>query len=253
MIIATPNAGGFPGDGMQQAESLEFQKFLSVFNADAQHRRLCTGLGKPLRFVPQETLPADMAYEAFIAQTGGIPTRDNLHDRYNALVWLAAPLTKALLNRLQHQEIIRLGGVTRRGSVRDALTIWDENLLVLVADESTDQSADLLKELLERRDWSGLFLKHRSKWHRQWHARLFGHALMEKLRKPFKAITAHVVIIQSYETSWPALDQALVDWLSAQKELSPRLLRPLPVMGIPGWCSENADPMFYFDLSVFRK
>lgn len=249
MTIVISNTGSFPGDRMQQAESLEYQSFLSVFNDDAERRSLCTGLGRPLRFVPQEMLPADVAYETFIAQTGAIPTRDNLHDRYNALVWLAAPRTKALLNRFQHQEISRLGGVTHRGPARDALTIWDENLLVLLA----DQSADLLNELLEQRDWRGLFLEHRSKWHSQWHACLFGHALMEKLRNPFKAITAHVVVIQSSETSWPVLDRALVDWLLAQKTLSPRCLLPLPVMGIPGWCKENADPVFYSDVLVFRK
>ena len=46
----------------------------------------------PVRFVPHESRPRGEAYEAFIARTGCVPTRDNLHDLFNALVWLTFPL-----------------------------------------------------------------------------------------------------------------------------------------------------------------
>ncbi|WP_146608015.1 DUF3025 domain-containing protein, partial [Burkholderia multivorans] len=46
-----------------------------------------TGRGKPLRFVPQAELPPGIAYETHIAATGRVPTRHNLHDFFNALVW----------------------------------------------------------------------------------------------------------------------------------------------------------------------
>ena len=39
----------------------------------------------PVRFVPQSDLPAGMAYEAFIFDTHQVPTREGLHDFFNAL------------------------------------------------------------------------------------------------------------------------------------------------------------------------
>lgn len=239
---------GLPEELFQQVQRLAINELISAFNRHASQRGLCTGLNQPLRCVPQEQLPSDIAYETFIAQTGCVPTRDNLHDRYNALMWLTAPKTKALLNRLQHEEIVRLGGVSHRGPARDALTVWDENLAVIVVNES----ADLLKELLATHNWSSLFLQHRSKWHSHWHVHVFGHALMEKLCTPFKAITAHAVVIQGDVADWAALDQILSEWLSDRKDLTSRIFSPLPVMGIPGWCAENENPEFYNDRSVFR-
>ena len=37
-----------------------------------------------------------------------------------------------------------------------------------------------------------------------------------------------------------------------QPVLSPRLLLPLPVLGIPGWWPANENPGFYADTAVFR-
>ncbi len=243
--------GPFDPGLLSLVQSADYTSLLPKLNALAVQRRLVTGQGKPSRFVPQAQLPCGQSYEAFIAQTGCVPTRDNFHDRYNALIWLTAPKIKALLNRLQHEEIARLGGVTKRGPVRDALTIWDENLAVLVAHEH----AGLLKALLKAHDWQALFLQNRFRWHADWQVLLFGHALMEKLRSPFKAITAHVVVIDSPTAEWPAIDSMLFDWLSnlvQQAALTTKVFSPLPVMGIPGWCGENEAPGFYEDTTVFR-
>ena len=57
----------------------------------------------PPRFVPQTDLPTGESYEAFIHRTGQVPTRDNLHDFFNGLVWLAFPQAKQRLNQLQAQ------------------------------------------------------------------------------------------------------------------------------------------------------
>lgn len=234
---------------MECVQSACYADFVGLFNHRAADRGLVSGSGEPLRFVQQQQLPCGQSYEEFIATTGGVPTRDNFHDRYNALMWLTAPKTKALLNRLQHEEIQRLGGVTKRGPVRDALTLWDENLAVVVARDNPS----LLKELLAKHDWAGLFLEHRAKWHRDWHLRVFGHALMEKLNAPYKSITAHVLAIRGDGIDWPAIDSALVDWLPHQGQLTPRIFSPLPMMGVPGWCAENEAPVFYADASVFRQ
>lgn len=69
-----------------------------MLNDDARAERLATGRGLPLRFIEQATLPAGVAYETHIAETGAVPTRHNLHDFFNALVWFAYPRIKAALN-----------------------------------------------------------------------------------------------------------------------------------------------------------
>jgi hypothetical protein len=244
--------GPFDQGLLSLVQSSHYADLLPALTSLAAQGGLVSGMGAPLQFVLQEQLPCGQAYETFIAQTGCVPTRDNFHDRYNALMWLTAPKTKALLNRLQQEEIARLGGVAKRGPVRDALTLWDENLAVLVAHEQ----AGLLKDLLKAHDWQGIFLQHRSRWHVDWQLRLFGHALMEKLQSPFKAITAHVLVIDSPSADWPSIDSMLFDWLSnpAQRAaLTPKVFSPLPVMGIPGWCGESEAAEFYEDAAVFRK
>jgi hypothetical protein len=59
------------------------------------------------RFVAQDALPAGEAYEAFIARTGAVPTRDLLHDLFNGLVWQRHPALKRRLNALQAHETHR--------------------------------------------------------------------------------------------------------------------------------------------------
>src|SRR5690606_12077155 len=139
----------------------------------------------PIRFVPQSDLPAGVAYESFISETGCIPTRDNLHDFFNALIWLTYPLTKARLNELQAAAIAQAGVMSARGRLRDALTVFDENAAIFVTQDKT------LVEALRKHDWTQLFLERRAEFQHTYHVALFGHALMEKLESPYKAITAH--------------------------------------------------------------
>jgi len=142
------------------------------------------GTQAPVRFVPDSQLPAGQAYEAYIAEQQQCPTRDNLHDLFNGLTWLALPRTKARLNVLQAGEIARAGVGARRGPLRDALTLFDENGALL-------QAPPALWQALEERDWQRLFVDLRGLW-AQARLVLFGHALQEKLQQPRKAITAHV-------------------------------------------------------------
>jgi hypothetical protein len=245
----------FDPDLLRLAETLSHAALLETFSAHAQQHGLFTGLGRPLYFVPQEDLPQGIAYESFIAQTGAVPTRDNLHDRYNALIWLCAPHTKAALNRIQSTAILQQQAApsqeSKRGSVRDAATLWDENLAVLVVNDS-DQSQQI-NNLLHAHDWHALFITHRHHWNNQWQLVVFGHALMEKLHQPFKSITAHVLVASLPQWCWSGLDHWLADFLDQEANpLSTSIFRPLPVMGIPGWAVENEDPRFYEDTRVFR-
>ncbi|GAA5231162.1 hypothetical protein GCM10025794_35750 [Massilia kyonggiensis] len=66
-------------------DSLPAGPFIDAFNANAARLGLVNADAKPIRFVPQADLPEGVAYEAFIGATGGVPTRENLHDFFNGL------------------------------------------------------------------------------------------------------------------------------------------------------------------------
>ena len=206
-----------------------------VLNADA---------AASVRFVSQALLPPGRAYEQFIFDTGQVPTRENLHDFFNGLVWLHLPLAKRRMNQLQAQAIAAQGVGAVRGPLRDALTLFDENGALL------DAPAPLW-QALRARDWRSLFVDLRPLW-AQARLLLVGHALMEKLVLPRKGITAHV-----YQAPLAIETIAQADaWLAAELQSgrwAQKPFVPLPVMGIPGWCHGNDAVSFYDDLSVFRR
>jgi hypothetical protein len=190
-----------------------------------------------VRFIDHNSAAANEPYESFIARTLTVPTRENLHDLFNGLMWLTYPHTKRRLNLLQALQIEQLGTSGRRGALRDALTVFDENAALL-------QAPRVLLDALRARDWDTLFIKRRPDWE---NARLviFGHALLEKLMQPRKAITAHVWLVDEVE------DSVLAASLNTE-QLSSKPFLPLPVLGVPGWCSANESVTFYDDREVFR-
>ncbi|HTH94709.1 MAG TPA: DUF3025 domain-containing protein, partial [Rhodocyclaceae bacterium] len=148
--------------------------------------------GLPIRFVPQAELPPGVAYEMYISQTGGVPTRENLHDFFNALVWLTFPKIKVQLNALQASEIekwVAQKMSSQRGSLRDAATIFDENAVLLITTNG------MLINALRRHQWTEVFITHRQAFMEECRVYLFGHALMEKLVLPYKAITGHMYVL----------------------------------------------------------
>lgn len=221
-----------PGRGIEAAEA----------GGRALHDAL-NDAGAPVRFVPQHDLPDGMSYERFIFEQRACPTRPNLHDFFNGLVWLRLPRTKARLNELQAAQIAAGGIQGRRGPVRDAITVFDENGAVL-------QAPPPLWEALLARDWRRLFVELRPLWGQ---ARLLvvGHALLEKLVVPRKDLTAHVWRVPCPDVALDAADA----WLAAQctpEALASKPFTPLPVLGVPGWCAENENFFFYDDSMVFR-
>ena len=183
-----------------------------------------------------------------------MPTRDNLHDFFNALVWLTFPKIKVRLNALQAAEIARSSGQDSaggRGKVRDAATLFDENAALLVTCD-----AGLLEALRSHR-WAEAFVDRRDTFWRDCDICLFGHALMEKLVRPYKAVTAHawpVLVDASFFALPPsARITSLDELISGQLErgLTSANFTPLPVLGVPGWW-EGQDAGFYADASVFR-
>lgn len=186
----------------------------------------------PMRFVPASELPEGQAYEAFIARTGTVPTRENLHDHFNRLIWHRHPRTKQRLNELQAAQIAAHGIGPKRGALRDALTLFDENGALW------PNAPALLAQALQQRDWQALFITHRALW--QGHGfEIFGHALLEQLQiAPRKGLTAHVLLTDP-------LTLTTEQWAA-------KPFCPLPVLGIPGWWPANQDPSFYADTQVFR-
>lgn len=197
----------------------------------------------PVRFVPQSALPEGQAYEKFIFENRQVPTRENLHDLFNGLCWLRFPETKRRLNELQGAQIGSAGVQAMRGAVRDALTVFDENAALLLAPEP-------LWDALLARQWRRLFVELRPLW-REARLLLFGHALLEKLVCPRKAITAHVYLRAPPGLSMAGADSWAAGDLSAAK-LAGKPFVPLPVLGVPGWWADNEEESFYDDPGVFR-
>jgi Protein of unknown function (DUF3025) len=226
----------------------------NVHNGAAVHEALnscwADSFNSEMRFVPQSALPEGCAYEAFIFETKTVPTRDNLHDFFNGLVWLRLPRIKTRLNALQYEEIASHGVKPLRGAMRDALTLFDENAAFLCA----NLHAPVIEALRER-DWHAAFQTHRALLEAH-PPMLFGHALMEKLVSPYKSITAHVFPAQSELSRIPFGDLKVLDDVMSRQligaALLPKPFVPLPVLGVPGWWAANENADFYADSTVFR-
>lgn len=214
----------------------------------------------PIHFISQQELPIETPYEAFISATGQVPTRDNLHDFFNALVWLTFPKIKSQLNALQAKQIEHLGVGKSRGAARDAATLFDENAALLAVTNTSEGMAII--QALRVHQWHQLFVEQREQFIAHADIFLFGHAIMEKLVRPYKAITAHTFVcwVEPHfhdlnETEkCSVLDSQIAEQLTQKVgaiELLPSIFSPLPVLGIPGWWHDQTEE-FYADKSVFR-
>jgi hypothetical protein len=212
-----------------------------------------TTRGFPLCFSPAP--PDRLAYEARIAACGCVATRDHdWHDTFNALVWLAFPQIKAAINQRHGEEHARLpGGGAMRGPVRDALTQFDEEGLVLVSDDTA-----LLDALRDHR-WRDALFERRAA---VMASKLFviGHGLMDKARAPYVGLCAKALHLCSATVGRPlaGVTAAYLDgWLAGQIcagrwPHSPRDLHPLPVLGLPGMTPDNTCAAYFEDMRQFR-
>jgi hypothetical protein len=214
---------------------------------------VASGGGAPIRFVPPA---ASAQYETHVFETGEVQTRpDNWHDLFNALVWLAFPRTKAVLNRHHCEEIRARRGERLRGTARDVLTLFDEGGIVVAAADA--ELASLLREFR----WKELFWRRRAEVQRSMRFYVFGHAIYEKALEPYKGVTAKALIVDAasglldvpIELQLSELDTRAADYFSGSQALSStRNLPPLPILGIPGWDPSNAREEYYDDAAQFR-
>jgi hypothetical protein len=250
---SAPWLDGVRDIGMQIASSDDWRIEL---NHQTFSRELCNHNHLPIQFVAQHELPIGASYEAHISATGCVPTRDNLHDFFNALVWLTYPRIKAQLNALQAAQIARIGIGKSRGPSRDAATLFDENAALLaVTDNPTGHE---LVQALRTHQWDRVFVQQRLQFKTHIVVELFGHAIMEKLVRPYKAITAHTLVCwvepDFHHTSAAQQHAVLDNQIAAQlasHQLLPSVFSPLPILGVPDWWP-NQDIEFYADTSVFR-
>jgi hypothetical protein len=216
-----------------------------------------SGGGAAIRFLPPAQVTGPSAsYEIRIFESGEVPTRPgSWHDLFNALVWLAFPRTKAVLNRHHRNEIVARRGEAQRGTARDVLTLFDEGGVVVVAGDA--ELAALLRDF----KWKELFWARRAEVRRSMHFHVFGHAIYEKALQPHRGVTAKALILDAEPALLDAptelqlleLDARAAGYFSgAQALASTRSLSPLPVLGVPGWEPANEREEYYDDAAQFR-
>ena len=245
-----PVAAGLPAIGWPD---------LDLLNALAEDhgRRIVNAQGMRVRFVPQA--PKSRSFEAAFeprAYLGGeVQVRAfDWHDLFNALVWLAFPTTKAVINA-RHYESMVAAGRGNRPPQRDALTLFDEDGVAVI---STD--AELL-ELVRGFRWKELFWHRRDAVKARMRFCVFGHALFSKALQPFVGLTGKAVLLQvpgAFLELAQAAQLAELDRLLAmhiwnrERFRHGRELSPLPVLGVPGWWSGNEGEGFYDDTAYFQ-
>jgi hypothetical protein len=217
--------------------------------------------GKPLHFVSQEygKLPFEAQYEPRCYLKGEVPTRaNNWHDLFNALVWLAFPRTKAVINARHYRALTEgksSGTDSQRGAVRDTNTLLDESgVLVVYSDVE-------LATLLRNFQWKELFWKRRAQVRSGMGFYLFGHGLYEKALRPYIGMTGQGLLLPVEKGFFhldkvhqvKRLDILVSDYLSSPEHCnSTRELTPVPLLGVPGWAAENESSSYYDNTDYFR-
>lgn len=201
--------------------------------------------GKRLVEQTEALLGDGLHYEARIAR-GAIATRAlNWHDLFNALVWARFPALKRALNAQQCRHIEGQGG-HQRNRAQAALTQFDESGVVVRVSEAS------LLQAWDAHDWERLFVAQVEAWRdgRISVAAVFGHALMEQTLLPDRLLVGKCLVVQGDDDAdaVTAVTHAVQD---GRVLCDPLELRPLPLMGVPGWWARQ-DAAFYSDAGYFR-
>jgi hypothetical protein len=203
------------------------------------------------RFVAQTpALLADgLHYEQRIAERGDIATREgNWHDLLNALIWLRHPAIKQALNRRQMEEIARVGS-KQRSRPQYAMTHFDEaGVIVLLRDPA-------LLALWDAHDWHGLFWRQRQAWlDGGIELELFGHALLEHALSPHQLLVGKALVFHStLDMDMAGVHAGCAAAIAEGRLLhDPLDLRPLPLVGIPGWHADNDGEAFHRSTACYQ-
>lgn len=225
--------------------------------AEDSGRRVVNAQGQQLRFVPHSGKPKDFesGFEQRAYVRGEVQLRAfDWHDMFNALVWVSFPTTKAVINA-RHFEVLSEGGGGNRTPQRDALTLFDEDGVVVLS--SDPELLDLVREFR----WKTLFWERREQVRSRMRFFVFGHALYQKALAPFIGLTGKAVLLGVPQGVLELSPQARVE--EADRRLAAhvwdrehlchgRELAPLPVLGVPGWWPDNEEETFYDNKAYFR-
>ena len=245
-----PAAKGLPEIGWPNVEVLNEM-------ADGSGRRIVNARGQRIRFVEQISKPTrfEDEFEPRTYLSGEVMVRPlNWHDLFNALVWMTFPTAKAVINA-RHFVALTSQADNQRSATGDALTMFDEDGMVVLS------SDDKLLELLREFRWKELFRVRRDRVQECVRFRIFGHAMYEKARAPFVGMTGKALLFNVPEEiiRLPACElNAAVDQLVATFAHDPgklahgQVFAPLPVLGVPGWWSQNESDEFYDNATYFR-
>ena len=116
------------------------------------------------------------------------------------------------------------GDAPARGPARDAATIFDENAALLVV-RDTGAGHALVEDLRAHR-WHEVLHARRGRFDADAEVWLFGHALMEKLVAPRKAITAHTRVL--FYCHFPDKLLAAGEYIDDEKEAARK--RPVSLL-----------------------
>jgi len=135
------------------------------------------------------------------------------------------------------------------------LTLFDEGGVIAACADAS------LSSLLVAFRWKELFWTRRADVVASMRFKVVGHAIHEIALAPYKGVTAKTLVVAVPPATLALADEALnahLDERAAAHFTAPgalastRSLHPLPVLGVPGWTSENESAAFYDDPAVFR-
>jgi len=216
--------------------------------------------GKSLRFVEQGLGKQvfESQYEPRCYLSGEVQTREhNLHDLFNALVWLTFPQSKAAINARHYCALTQAVSSlqSQRGSVRDMATLFDESGVIIACSNSH------LAKLLCDFKWKELLWSCRDEVTAQMGFYIFGHGLYEKAIQPYVGITGQGLLlpVEKEYFTWSMarkiqhLDERVSAYINDDTHcLDTRELTPVPLLGVPGWSTDNMREEYYDNQHYFR-
>ncbi len=216
--------------------------------------------GKKISFIEQAQRRQgsfETSYEPRIYLHGEVLTRaEHWHDFFNMLMWRSFPKAKATLNALQYADMLhqREKRLKQRTIRQNALTQFDECGVIVLASDLA------FADLIRQHAWRQLFYVERERLQQALSFIIFGHALFEKALTPYVGLTGKCLIVPvSFERlqgdilyQQQYVDEYLATYFADNSALNPKVLSPLPILGVPGWHAENSREKFYDNTDYFR-
>lgn len=231
-----------------------YRRHLDLLRADAWpplsalNRRM-SDVDPSIAFVEQDQTLLDdgQHYEQRIADQGRVATRlANWHDLFNALVWIEHTPLKRALNARQVADIACVGARSRTRA-QYALTHFDEAGVIVLLREPRPLAA------WDRHDWLRLFVDHGESWRHRIDLVVFGHALLEHALVPEASLVGKGLAVAAGTLSVGECLARLARHIEAGRTLTdPQQLRPLPMLGVPGWHEKAGTTAFYHEHPSFQ-